>query len=329
MRPGRLGDLLHAASMLLAAFFLAACGENAAAPQAMVDPASLCVDSGCGEKTVLLSIPDAENLLFTPQGRLFVSGGLNVYEISRDASGYQASPLLDGSDNFTGLALRGDVLYANGFSGTLYAAKLNAQPSLRAIHDLGLSSANGLAAGPDGELYAVNGPAALAPKIVRLRLDPADPFQVLEQSDWLTFAPGTSFPNGLQVRGRTLYFSESTATALGRIRKLAIASDGEPGATETLASLGVSLPDDFSLVGEALLAAYFTDGRIGLFAPDGQLLARTDFGSFQSPSQVRLGQPPLFAETDLLVTEKGLLGENSSSIGNVLSVFRRKAAVVQ
>jgi hypothetical protein len=326
VRPRHQAWFPNAASSLLAAFLLAACGEDAAAPQARVDPASLCVDSGCGEKTVLLSIPDAENLLFTPQGRLFVSGGLNVYEISRDASGYQARPLLDGSDNFTGLALRGDVLYANAFSGKLYAASLNAQPSLRVIHDLGLSSANGLAAGPDGELYVVNGPAALAPKIVRLRLNPADPFQVLEQSDWLSFALGTSFPNGLQVRGRRLYFSESTATALGRIRKLVIADDGQPGAPETLASLGASLPDDFSLAGEAVLAAYFSDGRIGLFAPDGQLLAQTDFGSFQSPSQVRLGQPPLFAETDLLVTEKGLLGENSSGVGNVLSIFRRKAA---
>lgn len=91
-----------------------------------------------------------------------------------------------------------------------------------------------------------------------------------------------------------------------------------------MASLGASLPDDFSLVGDAILAAYFTDGRIGLFSPEGQLLAQTSLGSFQSPSQVRLGQPPLFAATDLLVTEKGILGENDSTIGNVLSVFRRK-----
>lgn len=326
MKPGPSAWFPNAASSLLAAFFLAACEQGATTPVAPVDPASLCVDSSCGEKTVLLEIPDAENLLFSPDGRLFVSGGLNVYEISRDGDAYQARPLLDGSDNFTGLALRSDVLYANGFSGTLYAARLNANPSLRPIHELGLSSANGLASGPDGALYAVNGPAALASKIVRLRLDPADPFRVLEQSDWLRFAPGGSFPNGLQIRGHTLYYSESAPTALGRIRKLEIGRDGQPGTAETVASLGSSLPDDFSLVGDAILAAYFTDGRIGLFGADGTRLAQTGLGSFQSPSQVRLGQPPLFASTDLLVTEKGLLGDNSSRIGNVLSVFRRKAS---
>ncbi|TAJ51516.1 MAG: hypothetical protein EPO48_12810 [Nevskiaceae bacterium] len=324
MKPRHQAWGTNAASSLLAAFFLAACEQAASPTTTPVALDSLCVDSTCGEKTVLLSIPDAENLLFTPEGRLFVSGGRNVYEISRSGDSYQAQPLLDGSDNFTGLALRGDVLYANGFSGTLYAGRLEPRPSLQAIHDLGLTAANGLATGPDGELYAVNGPAALAPKIVRLRLDPADPFKVVEQSDWLSFTPGSSFPNGIQVRGRTLYFSESTLTALGRIRKLTIASDGQPGTPETVASLGASLPDDFSLVGDAILAAYFTDGRIGLFSPEGQLLAQTGLGSFQSPSQVRLGQPPLFAATDLLVTEKGILGENDSAIGNVLSVFRRK-----
>ena len=324
MKPRHQAWFKSAASSLLAAFFLAACEQGATTTVTPVDPASLCVDSGCGEKTVLLDIPDAENLLFSPEGRLFVSGGLNVYEVSRNGDAYQARPLLDGSDNFTGLALRGDVLYANGFSGRLYAARLSANPSLRAIHELGLTSANGLASGPDGELYAVNGPAALTPKIVRLRLDPTDPFRVLEQSDWLSFTPGSSFPNGLQIRGRTLYYSESAPTALGRIRKLDIGRDGQPGTAATVASLGTSLPDDFSLVGDAILAAYFTDGRIGLFAADGERLAQTGLGSFQSPSQARLGQPPLFAATDLLVTEKGLLGDNNSRIGNVLSVFRRK-----
>lgn len=322
----------NAAGLVLAAFLVAGCDSGAARSPAgetpaAVDPAGLCVASACGGKTRLVTIPDAENLLFTPDGRLFVSGGRNVYEIHRDGDGYAATPLLDGSDNFCGLALRGEMLYANGFSGTLYAARLTARPALQAIHSTGLASANGLAAGPDGELYAVNGPLTPSPKIVRLRLDPADPFEVTEQTDWLVFAPLSSFPNGVQVRGRDLYYSDSAATALGRIRKVRINDDGSAGTPVDVASLGASLPDDFSLVGDLLLASYFSDGRIGLFGADGQLIAQTDAGSFESPSQVRTGQPPLFATSDLLVTEKGLLGENDSSIGNVLSVFRRKPAI--
>lgn len=311
---------------LLLALSLTACEDS---PDVTASPGvtALCVASSCGSKTRLVTIPDAENMLFTPAGRLFVSGGTNVFEIGRSGSTFTATPLLDGSCNFTGLALRGEVLYANCFDGRLYAARLTAAPKLAAIHTLGLASPNGLAAGPDGELYVVNGPIATnalpAPKIVRVRLDAADPLKVVEQIDWLTLNALQSQPNGVQVRGRTLYFSESSAPTQGRISMVAINADGSPGTPQVFTSF-MSLPDDFSLPGGNLLAAYFSTGQIALFDANGALVSATDAMSFESPSQVRLGQPPLFAATDVLVTEKGLIGENDSTNGNVLSVFRRR-----
>ena len=313
-------------SLLLATLALAACEDS---PDVAASPnvATLCVASSCGSKTRLVTIPDAENLLFTPAGRLFVSGGTNVFEIGKSGSTFTATPLLDGSCNFTGLALRGEVLYANCFDGRLYAARLTAAPKLAAIHTLGLASPNGLAAGPDGELYVVNGPIATtalpSPKIVRLKLDAADPMKVVEQSDWLTLNTLQSQPNGVQLRGRTLYFSDSSAPTQGRISTVAIQPDGSPGTPQVFTSF-MSLPDDFSLPGENLLATYFSTGQIALFDASGALVSTTDAMSFESPSQVRLGQPPLFAATDVLVTEKGLIGENDSTNGNVLSVFRAR-----
>src|SRR3546814_15123216 len=99
---------------------------------------------------------------------------------------YTATALYDGSCNFTGMAIVGEALYAACFDGQLYAAQLDAHPALRPIHDLGLGAPNGLAAGPDGTLFISNGPLATTalpnPKIVRLTLDPNDPFSVTEQS---------------------------------------------------------------------------------------------------------------------------------------------------
>ncbi len=319
--------VLAAAALALTAAACGGGGGNGDDTDARFDPATLCVDDACGSKTALLTIPDAENILFTDDGRLFVSGGTNVFEIVRDAQGYRAFAIYDGGCNFTGLAQRGDVLYANCFDGRLYAARLTAAPLLRPIHDLGLAAPNGLVDGADGDLYLVNGPLASSalpePKIVRLRLDPDDPLRVVDQTDW--FNQGLLGPNGIQRSGRRLYVSNTGATGLGEIRTIEIAADGTAGASMRLLGFD-GIPDDFSLVGEHLLVADFSGGRIALHAPDGTLLQRTGAGRFSSPSQVRAGRPPLFAQTDILVTEKGVIGDTGSQTGNRLSLFRSPAS---
>lgn len=317
-----------AASLALAAL-LGACGGGGDDNGALADPATLCLTADCGTKTQLLDIPSAENMLFTPEGRLFVSGGEDVYEITRNDETWLATPL-EGNCNFTGLALRGDVLYANCIDGNLYAANIKSSPiQMTAIHDFGVGAPNGMTTGPDGALYIANGPIARTslpdPKIVRVRLDPANPMRVIEQTDWLPLTIGLNFPNGVQSRGNDIYFSESSVlpVELGAVRKVAINPDGSPGEVQTVASF-LGLPDDFSLVGEHILFASYTNNQIALFSPTGALLQQSAPLSFDSPSAVRLGQPPLFAPDDLLVTEKGIIGlPPTPGYGSKLSVFRR------
>ncbi len=327
MPARRTAPLLVAAALALGACGSGGDGDNGAPPPSPVDPTTLCVDSQCGSSSKLLTIPDAENLLFSADGRLFVSSGLNVFEVVRENDTLVAYALYESTCNFTGLAIRGNVLYANCFDGWLYAGPLEIGGLLQPIHDLGLAAPNGLVDGPDGDLYLVNGPIAIGalpdPKIVRLTLDPDDPYKVLEQSDW--YSDGLLGPNGLQRRGRTLYVSNTGAGSLGEIRTIEIAADGTPGASAQLASF-ISVPDDFSLIGEYVLATWYATGQIALIDPSGAVVASTAPLTFSFPSQARLGQPPLFAPDDILVTEKGIIGDTGSNVGNALSVFRRNPA---
>lgn len=292
-------------------------------------PTERCFDLDCGVIETVARIPDAENLLFSPQGRLFVSGGTQVFEIQREPNGaFRAQPLSATECNFTGLAIRAETLYANCFDGQLYAAPLSAVQTLAPIANLGVASPNGLAVGPDDALYLANGPLATSalpdPRLLRVRLDPTDPLQVEGVGSWLD--EGLLAPNGLQRSGETFYVSDSELLNPGVIRTVRWTPQG-PAEAQVLSRF-TSLPDDLSLLpaadGVYVIATEFVSGGLRLIAPDGTTVASLPSGTFSSPTQARAGQPPLFSSEDLLVTEKGLIGDTQSPLGNRLSVLRRR-----
>ena len=325
----------HAA---LAALVLAACSGGGRAPppggQPEVDARSLCVSSDCGEAIVLLPIPDAENIHFTPEGRLFVTGGSNVYEITQQGElDYSATPLSAGGCNFTGMAQRDQVLYVSCGDGSLHSVALDVEPAVAEpiFQMAGMCIANGTALGPDGRLYIVDEPLDPSclppePKIIRLTIDPADPHRILEPETWL---PGSAlgtlpvgigtelrFPNGLAVDGNRFYSTDG-----GSVFHVDLQVDGSPGPVTPI-FFEATAHDDLSLAGESLLVTDFFFGRIFQLDLGGQLLQETAPMTFFSPSAVQLARPPMFRPDDILVTEKGLLLEQNLPI-DVLTLFRR------
>ncbi len=309
-----------------------ACG-NAPAPAGGEPGAAPCLRSDCGELIRLVPIPDAENLRFLPDGRLIVSGGQNVYEISGSlAEGYSARPLSSENCNFTGLAVNGGRLYANCADGRLFSAPLSGDLALAPTGAIaGACLLNGLATGPDGALYAVDSPlapdcTAQDPRILRLLVDDAG--AIVAQQDWLVGSPagglafGTDnvlrFPNGLAVDGDRFYGTDG-----GSVYRVVRQADGSAGELQPLHFAG-SVLDDLSLVPSGLLVADFGGGRILRLDADGRLVEAGE-ALFESPSAVRLGQGPLFEPGDVLVTEKGVIGDTDGPAGNVLSLLRRRA----
>lgn len=338
--------------ILLFGTLLSACGGSGGGDPVSIDgsggnggpirAADLCVNNGCGEAVQLIAIPDAENLLFAPDGRLFVSGGQNVYEITKTADGsFTATPLSAQTCSFTGLAIRGDILYAVGCDNQLLAGALTARPALEPIFAFeGTCIANGMALGPDDRLYVVDEPLVSMqiqnclpgdPKIVRLTLDPSDPLRVTQQETWVQGSPnGLLFlgldnilrvPNGLVRDGNIFY-----ATDGGSVFSVELQPDGRAGPVTPL-FFEPTAHDDLGLGGiDGLLVTDFFKGRILLLSRDGRLLQETDAFTFTAASAVRLGQPPMFQPTDILVTDKGVIGDNNLPI-DFLTLFRRRAPV--
>lgn len=287
-----------------------------------------CFNNSCASVEQVFTMPDAENLVFSPNGRLFVSGGQSVVEVAKNANGFVPLTVSDGSCNFTGLTVARNTLYANCGDGSLWAGSLATIPTkIKRIYSYdGTSLINGLTSSADGlTLYAVDGPLPSngppTPKIVKLALAPTDPLKVNTQTIWLDLAG--RFPNGIQRLGNVLYFTDSEIPNLGRLNSVQIRPDGSASVPSVLATLE-SLPDDFTVLADGFAISYFFTGQVVKYNFLGQKVDGFNPGTFSTgTSHVRQGQGPLFSSRDLLVTEKGILGEQASPVGNRLTVVRR------
>lgn len=289
---------------------LAACQSGAGREEPSSGAASLCLQSDCNQYQII-DLPQLENVHFSADGRLFLSGQENLYElVGSAAEGYQAKALLDGA-GCSGLSSARNTLYAlcqGGGAvgatdfGTLFALDLLQPDALpQAIFQLsGMTLPNGMGLGPDGHLYISDGPISVEPKIVRLSVSAEDPQQITGQETWIRFF--ADWPNGLAWVDGVLY-TTLYGSGLGSVVGIPLQADGSAGAPTTIYTRG-RIMDDLIAYENSLIVTDWQDSRLFHISLQGELLAQTPAFGFRQPSSIAVGQAPLFRPDQLLITER-------------------------
>jgi hypothetical protein len=226
----------------------------------------------------------AENLLFSKDGRLFVSGDDGIAEIVRDASGvYGSQPLITGAPcAFGGMFEHLGVLYANCYDfsdSKIYAASLGVgAPVFRAIYTLpGVALANGLSGDDAGNLYVA---ATFLGQILRLRISASDPFAISAQDVWLG-SPGL-FVNGLKYHSGALYWTDFASIKTAEVR-----SDGRAGRVRSVfTDWTIAFYDDLFVDDTSIIAASYLAGGLRTFDLRGFTTGNTRAGVLDGPSSV-------------------------------------------
>jgi hypothetical protein len=295
--------------------------DDAAADAWVFQPDASLRNAGA-RRTIVSDIPEAENLFFTEDGRLFVSGGPNVFEIKRDAAGAFSK-----TDLFEEDCVVEGITHANGHiygvctktdpfgEAYLLGGALTAQPHMQIIgrlDDLGIP--NGMDADRHGNLYTTySGKGSIAKLVL------SEPLKLSRIEVWSK--ENLPAVNGLRFVGEFVYFTVMNAETLTtRFGRMPLQADGSPGRAEFLLARGLALFDDVGAFEGGFMIAEYMAGRL-LFFRDGKVLAETPDETFYAPSSAAQGRPPMFRENQVLVTEKGLLGVTGETDGDRLSVF--------
>lgn len=311
---------------------------------------------GCVKKEVIVKgIPDAENATFTTDGRLFVTGEFDIYEVQYDGTAYVLEDRYDKTCYFTGVKQVGDYLYTlcietaidpldSDCNLTSIGTMINCvselftdrfllrgriidengqridEPKFEKIlqlHDLTLP--NGLAADSQGRLYIADSPYLPMGKIIRVDLNQ----EPLVAETWLSPAKGAFSPNGMAILGNTLYFTDYDMTNLlqhkAAVKKVNILGD-DPGTVRRIYETTggflapYSLFDDLTVrevEGRIIVAVVdFNNGDLLFFEDTNQQKSKPDRLlqlQLQNPSSVIVGSEPMFRDTELVVTEKGVM----------------------
>ncbi|WP_196139548.1 hypothetical protein [Aliikangiella sp. G2MR2-5] len=278
--------------------------------------------NACYIKQEVARLAEAENLFFTDDGRLFVSSGEGFYELLKNAVNeeYQLKVISDFECAFAGITQLADTLYTVCSEIKLVNAKkhllaldLNARDSkLLKIADISeLDLPNGLTGDGESTLYLANTAYLGSGSISRITVNQKEVNSI--EHNWANGNHNVFHPNGIKFVENSLWFSDG-----GSIKNMLIAEDENATYANQFFNR-LTIYDDITPYCNGVLAADFVGGQLVYISREGEVKYKTGFASYQGASSLLVGKPPLFSSYQVVATERGILFDKQSQIGNRIS----------
>ncbi|NVJ58837.1 MAG: hypothetical protein HWE27_00525 [Gammaproteobacteria bacterium] len=277
---------------------------------------------GCYTKKVVVRLPEAENLHFTESGRLFVSAGVGFFELVKNDGEFALEKLNDIDCGFAGITQISNFVYtlcygienpdANKY---LYRMDLNdSDRKLEIIQDISeYDLPNGLTSDGVNTLYIANTAYFGSGAIVKINLSEDLMSVVGVDSRWAAQNHNVYHPNGIKWLNEHLWFTD-----LGEIKTIDVSNDADSVMAQSFASRFTVFDDLVPHCG-GILATDFVGGQLVFIDSNGKIKYKSGIGSFQGASSLLVGREPLFNNHQIVATERGLLLEKNSNIGNKVS----------
>lgn len=293
----------------------------------------------CLTKEKISTNGDAENQIITASGRHFVTSVEGISEIKRTRWGHSVEIFETQCDELNGIESIENWLIVVCADSALFSAqhsliKIDIEdpynPKVSHLIDLpDISLPNGISLTPNKKSLLITDFNLLGKgKIAKIDLSLTPQLEASNYNpEFITNADGIYSPSGLKFLDDDLYLTDFNTWALqGRIMKLGF-SDNNISSIEVIHQ-GLALYDDLLPTCGGVLAADYLNGRL-LFVNAYGDVHKSKLQQFPGISSMRWGTTEMFPKNTLVITEKGILKDRFSSIGNQISTTQVSPKVLR
>ena len=290
--------------------------------------------TGCLTKQKINNLPEAENQIITQEGRHFFTSSSGIAELYYEYGQQKLSFIKTDCDTLNGIVSIGDWLIVvcadskliNPIHKLIKIDLSNIDPTtnkptvstLFELTDIALP--NGLAMAPSQDAVLIANYNLLGRGFIS-RLELNHSYHDLSAGEfdlkYLNHQHGIASTNGIKFFNGDLYVSDfQLATASSRILRIRFIAN-EYLDHQVLYSANTIL-DDILPTCDGILISDYLFGRLIFISKQGKV-SKSSLQQFPGITSITWGQAPLFPEKTLVITERGILTDRYTSIGNQIS----------